>query len=288
MFHEHATPGFVRATFRSLFIGSAKRTALAHVGHLLAERERNGHGDFYYLNGLDPSGVGCVLLLGSKQKELALSANESVIFRRLATHLSSAFRCRRRLGGGRVRSPESNGAVTSGAVTSGAVTSGAVTNGAEAILDTNGRVVHAEGPARDKAAQERLRLAATGIELVRAHRRRTQGERALGLWHPLTGARWTLVNSFEEGGRRYIVARENQAEARGFYELTERERQIVVHAAFGLSNKQIAYTLGILRRHRASFDGARCGSLWFEDTQRVAGACRGARALLRHRRCRGR
>src|SRR6185503_16434263 len=46
-------------------------------------------------------------------------------------------------------------------------------------------------------------------------------------------------------GRRYVVARENEADTPDFSAFTDRERQVVVHAALGLSNKEIAYTLGI-------------------------------------------
>jgi DNA-binding CsgD family transcriptional regulator len=83
------------------------------------------------------------------------------------------------------------------------------------------------------------------MDAARSKSKRHEGLRALDLWRPLNNARWTLVDSFEEGGRRYIVARENQAEARNFNDLTDRERQIVVHASLGMSNKQIAYALGI-------------------------------------------
>jgi DNA-binding CsgD family transcriptional regulator len=225
VFRSMTDPAFVRSTFRSLFVGSARKSAAAYLGPLLAERERNGHGDFVYVNSLDPSGIGCVLTQGSKERELSTSARDAAILRRLATHLSSAFRCRRKL------------------TAHAAAPAQPVTTGAEAILDDQGRVVHAEGAAQSQTARERLQQAAASIESARC--RRSDGRRALNRWHPLTSARWTLVDSFQEGGRRYVVARENQAETQCFAALTDRQRQIVVHAALGLTNKQIAYTLGI-------------------------------------------
>jgi DNA-binding CsgD family transcriptional regulator len=74
---------------------------------------------------------------------------------------------------------------------------------------------------------------------------RKSGRRALDLWHPLVGARWTLVDGFEENGSRYIIARENQAHAPHFEMLAARERQVVLQAVLGFSNKEIAYSLGI-------------------------------------------
>ena len=221
---------FVRSTFRSLLVGSARKTAAAYVGPLLAERDRNGYGDFLYMNSLDPSGIGCVLTQGCREREYTPSARDAAVLKRLATHLSSAFRARRRLVAGDTsagsESPPSR-----------------LTSGAEAVLDPRGVILHAEGAAKEKSARKRLERATASIELARS--KRSEGMRALNRWHPLTGARWTLVDSFEEGGRRYVVARENQAEAHGFIALTDRERQVVVHAALGLTNKQIAYTLGI-------------------------------------------
>ncbi len=64
-------------------------------------------------------------------------------------------------------------------------------------------------------------------------------------WPRLTRARWTLVDSFEASGSRYIVAREDQAVARGLDALTDRERQVVAYLALGQSTKETAYALGI-------------------------------------------
>jgi len=213
---------FVRSTFRRLFLGSARRTAAPYLNPVLADREKHGWGDFFFLNGLDSSGVGCLLTLGCRESVFEVSDEEAAMFRRLAGHLAAAFRCRRRLAPTRTR--RSNGR-------------------ADAVFETDGRLLHAERSVRT----ERKWLAGKALELEAAHvkRKRREGIRVLDLWRPISTARWTLVESFEENGRRYIVARQNQAEARSFSDLTDRERQIVVHASLGMSNKQIAVALGI-------------------------------------------
>jgi ATP/maltotriose-dependent transcriptional regulator MalT len=193
---------------------------MPYLEPVLKDRERNGWGDFFYLNGLDPSGIGCLLTLGCREPEFRLSADESAVFRRLAAHLGAAFRCRRRLGP----------AARTG-------------QGAEAVLDPSGRVIHAEGAARSE--HRWLASKVSAMDAARSESKRSDGLGALERWRPLNYARWTLVDSFEEGGRRYVVARENQAEAARFCDLTDRERQVVVHASLGMSNKQIAYALGI-------------------------------------------
>ena len=222
IFQSLCEPAFVRSTFRSLYLGSARRTALPYLNPVLEDRARNGWGDFFYINGLDPSGLGCLLTLGSREPEFRPGAAQSAVFQRLAAHLGAAFRCRRRLAPGRADR---------------------ATVGAEAVLDPSGQVLHAEGAARSE--RRWLSSKAVAIDAARTKSKRHDGLRALDLWRPLNNARWTLVDSFEEGGRRYIVARENQAEATSFSDLTDRERQIVVHATLGMSNKQIAYALGI-------------------------------------------
>jgi DNA-binding CsgD family transcriptional regulator len=74
---------------------------------------------------------------------------------------------------------------------------------------------------------------------------KSESDESLRRWRPLTSARWTLVDSFERNGTRYIVARENQAEVRGLASLSDQERQAVAYLALGQSTKQTAYALGI-------------------------------------------
>jgi DNA-binding CsgD family transcriptional regulator len=226
------TPGFARATFRSLFVGSARKTGLDFLGPILAERERNGHGDMFYLNALDPSGIGCMLVLSAHEPEFNLRPGDKALLERMANHLAAACRCRRRLQA--VRPSAGSGPAEE-----------PLTHFAEAIVDGEGRIVHAEGAAREETAREQIRAAAAAIDSARSHSRRRDGIQALETWHPLTAARWTLVDSFESDGRRYVVARENQAGAPDLGAFTDRERQIVVHAALGQTNKEIAYMLGI-------------------------------------------
>jgi DNA-binding CsgD family transcriptional regulator len=152
------------------------------------------------------------------------------VYTRIAGHMAAAFRCRRRLGislspSVSDREPEHEEARV------------------EAILDTNGNVVHAEGEAAERTARERIRSAAESMEAARTGR--VLGKLALDAWRPLVGARWTLVASFAENGKRYLVARENQSREEGLGALTDREQQVVLQAMLGLTNKEIAYVLGI-------------------------------------------
>ena len=119
------------------------------------------------------------------------------------------------------------------------------THRVEAILDTNGQFLHAEGEAASKTARERLRNGAATTDLARGGQRRRRGAEALDAWHPVTAVRLTVVDRFEEDGQRYVVAREDATSAAGFETFTDRERQIVVKAALGSSNKEIAGAFGI-------------------------------------------
>ena len=64
-------------------------------------------------------------------------------------------------------------------------------------------------------------------------------------WSPRIQTRWTLVDAIGSRGEPYILARENCTAGATLGSLTERERQVVVSAAYGRSNKEIAYELGI-------------------------------------------
>ncbi len=222
-------PALMRKTFRSLHVGSTRRTGLPYQAPLLALRERVGWGDIFNVNGLDPSGIGCVVTIGTREREFTPARGEMVAYKRIAHHLAAAFRCRRRLG---VMTPANEASVSPDH------------GAAEAILDERGRFCHAEGEATPKSARERIRSAAAAIESARTKKRKS-GQWALARWHPLVSARWTLVQTFETDGKRYVVARENQSHAGGVEALTERERQVVLQAILGFTNKEIAYSLGI-------------------------------------------
>jgi DNA-binding CsgD family transcriptional regulator len=222
-------PELLKATLRSRHVGSIRRTGMPYVAPLFEHRERVGWGDIFTVNGLDPSGIGCLLTIGTREREFSPPAHEMAVYTRIAHHIATAFRCRRLLGflkspGGGEPEPD-RGAV-------------------EAVLDADGHFVHAEGEASSTAARERIRAAAASIAEIRT-KGRAKGQAALDGWPPLVDARWTLVDSFEESGRRYVVARENQARAPHFEMLTHREQQVVLQAALGFTNKEVAYALGI-------------------------------------------
>jgi DNA-binding CsgD family transcriptional regulator len=158
-------------------------------------------------------------------KREAIPESEMRVYRRMSHHLAAAYRCRRRL-----RQAQPVGAIDP-------------TCDAEAVLDAKARVVHAVGSAREKGAQEAL--VATAKARDRAHTTRVDPLDELDRWSPLTSARWSLVDSFERSGHRYVVARENRARVAGLEALSDRERQVVAYLAMGQSTKETAYALGI-------------------------------------------
>jgi DNA-binding CsgD family transcriptional regulator len=221
-FQACAEPELVTKTFRSLPVSSARRSAMPQMAPVLAELEQSGWGDLFSINGLDPSGLGCMLLIGCRAHEFTPSPAELLVYRRLAANLASAFRCRRRLGSIAPDATPTN-------------------------ADAHGLDLAAQQHFADvvDAAREQLRTAPPAAEAPRVRNKRETSRNALSFSHPSSRARLTLVHSFEESGRRYIVARENDASSQGISALTEREREIVEHATHGFTNKQIAYNLGI-------------------------------------------
>ena len=130
--------------------------------------------------------------------------------RPLVAHLATLFRLRRMLAGRRVR-PELG----------------------EAVITPDGRVQHAEGPAKTPAARAHL---AACVAKARVGGR---------LWEPLVAGRWSLVDCWDSDGRQFYVAIRNDPRFTSTHALTERETQVSRMAAQGLLNKEIAYALGI-------------------------------------------
>lgn len=172
--------------------------------------------DVLFVNGLDPSGVGC-FFTAKLAKRSPVSRATNARWSRIAAHLGAGYRLQRRLA-------ESN---------------------AEAILSPAGKLEHAEGEATESDAREALRRAVTAVERARGRLRRSDPDEAVETWRASVSARWSLVDQFESDGRRYVVARRNDVPARGPASLSMRERQALALAAMGHHNKLIAYEMGI-------------------------------------------
>jgi len=227
------TPAFVARTFRALLADSTTKIGLPEMGPMLKELAPMGLPDAFNINGLDPCGMGVFMALWVPAT-VHPSPAEMEVFRRMAHHLGAAHRVRRRL-----REAQPGPGAPDPTV------------GAEAIMGSprgkrgsgERRVVHATGAARASAMQEVLLATAEARDRARTARASTGDD--LSHWQPLTRARWTLVDSFERSGVRYVVARENQSQPKGFEALTDRERQVIVYFAVGQSTKETAYALGI-------------------------------------------
>jgi len=82
--------------------------------------------------------------------------------------------------------------------------------------------------------------------LAAAFRLRRSGGHEQSVWHGLLCGRWRLVDHFDAGGRRFIIARGKAGEAKQpLARLSGRERDACARAAKGRANKEIAAELGI-------------------------------------------
>jgi DNA-binding CsgD family transcriptional regulator len=115
--------------------------------------------------------------------------------------------------------------------------------GIDAIVSPGGKVEHAEPDAQ--AYLESLKQAALSIDRARARMRREDPEGALEAWRSLVEGQWSLVESFESDGRRYLLARRNAPDAPPAPLLTERERSVLGLRARLHGVKLIAYELGV-------------------------------------------
>lgn len=131
----------------------------------------------------------------------------------------------------------------------------------EAVLGPDGKIEHLEPRAEASEARASLRAAVRRIERARSAAGRRDPEAAMAAWLGLVCGRWSLVDRFEEGGRRFLVAVKNDpvhADPRG---LTQRQRQVAEFVGLGRSNKEIAYVLGLASSTVSEAVGAACRKL---------------------------
>ena len=216
--------GFVEATFLSQTCTLASRSRPRRhraMAQAMTEMYRPlGIHDVLIVNGVDPSGNGC-FLGGLLPKRGRLSPAQAQTWSRVAAHVAAGNRLRQRLADSRRGEPP------------------------DAVVAPDGRVVHAESPAKSSEAREALKRAAARQERSRGKLRRSDPEAAIAGWKGLIAARWTLVDQFESDGRRYLLARQNEPNVHPLASLTHRERCAAGYAALGHTNKLIAYEMGI-------------------------------------------
>lgn len=204
--------------------------------------------DVFVLNVRDPIGVGC--WIGTPLREVrTLSHIERERWARVAAHIRAALRLRLRL----ARAPKDTGAPT------------------EAVIDAQGSLLHVEQSA--ETARNALRDAVSAMQRARGALR-DEPDRALPSWRALVQARWTLLDEFQSDGARYIVARANSVASLGFQVLAPREAQAVACASMGLTNKEIAYELGLSHSTVRVLISRASGKLGAKTRDELIAACR--------------
>lgn len=190
--------------------------------HMKRFVHRFGMYDSIWITAAEPSGRGVGFHAGRSRIHWVTPAQKKR-WGRIAAHLSTAVRLRHAL---KVR--ELADGVGPG----------------DAVLDPQGRIHEASGPAKTATARQLLRRGVLALERARGPLRRTDPDASLELRKALVGARWSLIDRVELDGRRYIVARENVPRASGPEALSPREKLVVAYAKLGRSTKEIAYELG--------------------------------------------
>ena len=186
-----------------------------------AVRANLGIVDGLAVNGFDAAGLGVIsLLLVSRRPQLPTATRATLA--RVAAHVVAGLRLRRRLASAEDRLAD-----------------------ADAVLSVSGDVAHATGAARLEESRQSLRLAARALDRARGPRRRSESDRAVLDWKVLVEHRWSLLDHFDRDGKRYLLACRNAPSAPASALLSPRERQVVLLAVRGHSNKLIGYELGI-------------------------------------------
>lgn len=149
-----------------------------------------------------------------------ISSPQRVMWRRIAAHLAAGCRL-----SGRQPTTEASDV--------------------ECVLSAGGQVLEARGAAMDRDVRKELRDAVKRIDRARSGRMRKDAMAALETWTGLFSGRWSMVDHYESDGRRFLLARRNDPTVTAFSAMPLRQRQILFYLSTGLSNKEIAYGLGV-------------------------------------------
>ena len=220
-------PEFVQKSFVRCECTTQSDAADAEMRPLIDAMMENltatyGWRDILMLGGMDPTGH--AVYVGAWLPQVtSLPEKTRSTWSRVAVHVASAYRLRRRLAAEELSAPDS----------------------AEAVISANATVDHATGEAQAPDARGELLRAVRDFERARGRLRKSDPDEAVATWRGLASARWSLVEHFESDGKRYVLACRNDVTLGSLASLATRERQALAYAALGHSNKMIAYEMGI-------------------------------------------
>jgi DNA-binding CsgD family transcriptional regulator len=185
--------------------------------HQTSALEETGFADILGIRGVNADGSGILVCLAQNRRR-SFAPRTRGAFARVARHLAAAQRMRRRLL--------------------------ARSGGPDAVLSPSGRLEHVERHASSARELGALPRAVRSMEAARGRLRRADPEHATELWRALVEGRWSLVETLESDGKRWLFAERNEHDVRGLRTLSANEKQVTALAARGFSNKAIAYDLG--------------------------------------------
>jgi DNA-binding NarL/FixJ family response regulator len=208
--------------YRTLRFASVRESFVPVEPRIGAILDAFGLQDFGVVNATAPTFRGVLFMMSASAG--GFPTRTRYFWRRVGAHLQAGLRLQRALTGLRAaKSPRAR---------------------AEVVLLSNGRVEHAVEDAQSVDARQALQDALVRIADAR-DMPDDQALRAADLWTGLCAGRWSLIEHFENDGRRYFLAHRNDPRLAPTRALTERERQVFMDAAMGRSNKLIAYSLGL-------------------------------------------
>jgi DNA-binding CsgD family transcriptional regulator len=111
-----------------------------------------------------------------------------------------------------------------------------------AVYSPEGRRLDRAPAGADRALDSRLVDAVRGMDRARCRQRKHAPDETTALWQAFVAGRYTLIESFERGGRRVVLAVRCRSPRPA---LSARETAVALAAARGLPNKLIADELGI-------------------------------------------
>lgn len=127
----------------------------------------------------------------------------------------------------------------------------------DAVLTPSGSILHAKDGAEHARVRASLSEAVLRSERARDHLRHVDSMEAMEHWSALVAGRYSIVETTERDGKRYLLARKNSLQSPDLLALTKEESDVVWLTAQGHSHKYVAYELGlsvasIVRRLRSA------------------------------------